>query len=658
MVKLKVGQPGPPTTSYTYERTPWVRPSDWLPMPTVLETEDKVVMLVAVYPNAPTYEIFRFYSQDINTNAGTTYEVDWGDGNIETVPHAVDAYHTYNYNDVGLASAPVTSEGWKQVLITITPTEGSSFRRLDYHRNHPDFVNITFANRVKEIVISTPSISGAHWYLGGSRNFFSDCKKATIVKTGAITTPYNTFNSFYVLEEVDFQGMDLSAATNISGMFSTCRMIQEIPNHFGDTSHIQYFDTLFNYCLELLSLPPVDTSGAIQMYYYIRDCRKLKEAHVVVPGTVRRCERIFENCYSLEKVTGSFDFTGITLSYGVINMFASCVSLKEIPFTFDCTNVERLDNFCSNMYWLETPPTFINTSNVTYFSSMFNSCTALKRAPEMDTSSGIYFNDMFSGCFNLASTYEYDFSNGESFIRLYNSCWSMTSYPSLDFSNAITLEQAFYNNRNLIDFPNITTTTTLTNLKNFISFSYNLRSIPYFETVNVTSLNSAFRYCHKLKSLPNFNTSNVTDFFYAIESMSGLEELPNWDTSSGTDLRYFAYGCTSAKSMPAFDFSSATDTTRTFSAMYQMRTIPAINVPSSAIAPDMFRDSFGTDRIDVVGIGQTTSVYNCNLGPDNLNYFFGNLATVSGKTVSIAINPGTGTCDRTIATAKGWTVSG
>jgi surface protein len=658
MVKLKVGQPGPPTTSYTYERTPWVRPSDWLTMPTVTETDDKVVMLVAVYPDAPTYEVFRFYSQDINTNVGTTYQVDWGDGNIETVDHALDAYHTYNYTDLGLASAPVTSEGWKQVLITITPTEGSSFRRLDYHRSHPEFINITFPNRVKEIIISTPYVSGPHWYLGGSRNFFGDCKKATIIKTGAITTAYNTFNSFYSLEEVDFEGMDLSAATNISGMFSSCYKIQEIPNHFGDTSHIQYFDVLFNFCPELLSLPEVDTSNALGMYYYIRDCRKLKEAHVVVPSTCRRCERIFENCHSLEKVTGSFDFTGITISYGVVNMFAACISLKEIPFTFDCSVVERLDAFCSNMYWLETPPTFINTSNVTNFSSMFTSCTALKRAPELDTSSAIYVNDMFSGCANLAYVPEYDFSSAQQCIRVFNSCWSVTSYPDFDFSSATTIEQAFYNNRNLINFPNITTSTALTSIKNLLSFSYNVLSVPYFETANVTTFYSAFRYCFKLDSLPNFNTSNVTDFFYAMDTMYNLKELPNWDTSSGTDLRNFAYANIRATSMPAYDLSSATNLTNAFRNMPQMRVVPAINIPSSATATDIFRDSFGMDRIEAVGIGQTTSVYNCNLGEDNLNYFFDNLATVSGKTVAIGLNPGTATCDRTIATAKGWTVSG
>jgi len=40
-----------------------------------------------------------------------------------------------------------------------------------------------------------------------------------------------------------------------------------------------------------------------------------------------------------------------------------------------------------------------------------------------------------------------------------------------------------------------------------------------------------------------------------------------------------------------------------------------------------------------------------------LNLLFGDLPTISGKTIKITGNPGTATCDTTIATAKGWTVT-
>ena len=659
MVKLKVGQPGLSTISYTNKRTPWVRPSDWLPMPTVLETEDKVVMLVAVYPDSPTYESFQFYSQDINTNAGTTYEVDWGDGTTETVNHAVTISHTYNYNDVGLASAPVTSEGWKQVLITITPTAGSSLRRINFHVSHNDFINISFHNQVKELVISTPNISGNHWYIGGSRNYFMSCKKVTIVKTGAITSAYNTFNLFTDLEEVDFQGMDLSANTNFSGMFSSCYKIEEIPNHFGDTSHGQVFNVMFNACYELLSLPEIDTSGATQMYYFIRDCRRLKEAHLVVPNTTLRCDRLAENCYSLEKVTGSIDLSGITVNIGASYMFGQCYSLREIPFTFDCTSVQYFDAVFSSCINLEKPPNIINTQNVISMANLFNSCYQLAYAPEMDTGNVTNASAMFSACFNLTTVPQYDFSKVTNGRSLFSSCHNMVSYPDFNFSSATDLQQLFYYNRSLIDPPNITTSTSLTNAAYIFGFCQNIRSLPYFETGGVTSFYQAFRQCTRVEELPEFNTSSGTDLSYMFEGMTKLQRLPNLDTSSSTNFNHFASSCISNTYVPIYDLSNATNTYNIFRSHYKLRKIPAIAFPNTITnATDMFRDSISLERIEATGIAETFSVYNCNISPENLEYLFSNLGTVSGETINIGLNPGTATCDRTIATAKGWTVSG
>jgi len=46
----------------------------------------------------------------------------------------------------------------------------------------------------------------------------------------------------------------------------------------------------------------------------------------------------------------------------------------------------------------------------------------------------------------------------------------------------------------------------------------------------------------------------------------------------------------------------------------------------------------------------------CSLNADALNTLFGDLGTVTGKTIKITGNPGASTCDTSIATSKGWTV--
>ena len=53
----------------------------------------------------------------------------------------------------------------------------------------------------------------------------------------------------------------------------------------------------------------------------------------------------------------------------------------------------------------------------------------------------------------------------------------------------------------------------------------------------------------------------------------------------------------------------------------------------------------------------TFSVANAKMSANALNEMFSILPTVTGKTVTITGNYGASTCDTSIATAKGWTVT-
>ena len=101
----------------------------------------------------------------------------------------------------------------------------------------------------------------------------------------------------------------------------------------------------------------------------------------------------------------------------------------------------------------------------------------------------------------------------------------------------------------------------------------------------------------------------------------------------------------------------------------------------------MFRDCYSLQSIDfsATNVGAVTSVGNfanfatntgslikCRLPQakwsftvannpltaTELNLLFGDLATVSGQTITITGCTGAATCDKTIATNKGWTVTG
>ena len=96
----------------------WQRPTDWLPMPTnITETDQIFVGLHAVIENSDNYCAFSF-----TTSAGQ-YRVDWGDGNVTLYNSGTIAQYQYNYASV--SNSTLSSRGYKQVIIKVTPVSGN-----------------------------------------------------------------------------------------------------------------------------------------------------------------------------------------------------------------------------------------------------------------------------------------------------------------------------------------------------------------------------------------------------------------------------------------------------------------------------------------------------------------------------------------------------
>jgi hypothetical protein len=72
----------------------------------------------------------------------------------------------------------------------------------------------------------------------------------------------------------------------------------------------------------------------------------------------------------------------------------------------------------------------------------------------------------------------------------------------------------------------------------------------------------------------------------------------------------------------------------------------------------MFTNCNSLARIEAKDFRFTFSLQNCKLSAAALDEIYTNLPTVTGQTISVAGNYGVSGDDPTIATAKGWTVSG
>ncbi|ADD95163.1 hypothetical protein [uncultured phage MedDCM-OCT-S04-C491] len=138
-------------------------------------------------------------------------------------------------------------------------------------------------------------------------------------------------------------------------------------------------------------------------------------------------------------------------------------------------------------------------------------------------------------------------------------------------------------------------------------------------------------------------TNNSTGLFRLFRN-SGLYRLPNitfsTNTFTGNTVHMFA-GMTRLQEIPAYDFS-------------------ALSVPLGN--NELFRDTnqqipSQLQRIQITGIASTFTVRYNSLSAAALDELMTNCATVTGKTMDLRNNPGASTCDTTIATNKGWTVT-
>ena len=150
----------------------WQRLSDWLPMPTNITATNQIfVGLHAVIENSDNYCAFSF-----TTSAGQ-YRVDWGDGNITLHNSGTIAQYQYSYASV--SNSTLSSRGYKQVIIKVTPVSGNLLTCNFQQR----FVttpaqNKAYSSGFLECILSMPNASsGGNITFGGFTVRHAYCEK-------------------------------------------------------------------------------------------------------------------------------------------------------------------------------------------------------------------------------------------------------------------------------------------------------------------------------------------------------------------------------------------------------------------------------------------------------------------------------------------------
>jgi hypothetical protein len=333
---------------------------------------------------------------------------------------------------------------------------------------------------------------------------------------------------------------------------------------------------------------------------------------------------MFNGLSALKSV--SLNTTGVTT---FLNTFYNCFSLETVPL-FDmssATDTTFMFFGCNN---LKSIPAF-DLSSMIVGLGMFQGCSSLSSLPLMDTSSLITADYMFGGCTALREIPQFDFSSVVSASYAFSGCTALRTIPLIDFGFCADMEGMFKDCTALETISLIDTSTVLT-----------------------TSL--MFDGCHSLKVVPLLDIGASADTSYMFDDCRSLMTIPLLDTSSSLDTSSMFNNCISLVSIPAIDLSSSMYCNNLFSGCVSLQSLPDIDVSSC----QNFSDMLTGVPLQYSGLfGGTTPIiyFRKPLSAEALDLIFTNLGTADvGSEINISGCIGAGTCDQTIATAKGWTV--
>ena len=600
------------------------RPPDWITLPSLVDGDQKVVMLHKVEDHDSNFCAF---------SAMGNYTVDWGDGTIQNYNTSVAATHIYNFNS--LSSQTLTSFGYKQVIITITPQAGQDLTRLDLNIKYPTLNLQQYSTGILDV------------RMAGN-------KFRTIGIGGDTVTSGNSYIHHRNLELFEYIGSVSPLFNDANYMFQNCYSLAKIINL--NTSNVTKCFSMFYNCYSLLSVPLFDLQLA------------------------NNTSNMFRNCYSLTGVP----LFNLQLVTNASSMFEYCESLKFVP-NFNLINLVNATNMFYNCHSLTNVSEFTlgNMVNCTY---MFGNCRSLEIAPFLDTSKVTDTTNMFTYCFLLKSVPLYDLSKVINATNMFLNCQSVTSFPLFDLQllqNASNMFQGCLS----AEFP-LFNLQSVTNAVNMFQNCQRIIDMPFFNLQSVTNAVSMFQGCIGLKSVPAFNFqslidgSNMFNTCQAIESVSlitftsafktatamfnscnSLREIPLLNLQSLTNGANM-FSSTAISNFPLFNLQSLIDGTGMFASNSYMLNIPLFNLPSLTIGTNMFNSCSSLSYIPALNlqtmtigngmfmgcvssgkflatnISATIDLTSNKLSKTSLEGIFSSLSVVTSKSISIGGNWG------------------
>lgn len=331
--------------------------------------------------------------------------------------------------------------------------------------------------------------------------------------------------------------------------------------------------------------------------------------------------------------------------------FNGCHSLTKASY-FDISGATNTRNFFANAYVFSGAMKY-DYSSSTNMSAAFTQNRNLRIAEDLSLPNCTDVRSMFNGCSGLLEAGDLYAPNATSAYRLYSGCNNLKKIGTVTLSSAFDWEQAFY------------ACSVLESIENVV-----------FASSGTFDFYRIYGNCHALKTLfvpPSAAT--YSDLYQAFINTIVLEDIKpagvtiNASSITSNDKLRQLFASSGIYRLPSITFSTSTFSganSSIFRGMKRVKEIPAYNLSALSVplgtANGLFTQTGQTSthelqRIRATGIACTFTIRDSHMSADALDELMTNCATVTGKTMDLRNNPGASTCDTTIATNKGWTVT-
>lgn len=363
----------------------WTRPSDWLPT-NVAVGEQKVQMLVQIGV-AGTPEPMRIQG----LSASGAFTVDWGDGTApQNFASSADALHLY---DPASLAGTLTSDGYLQALITITPQAGQNLNTIFPSRVY--YAGKNARSNVVEIVVGPATMTSLSMSsLGPSMGAL---KRVVFLSTYRPLSVTNHFLGCTGLREVI--GVIESNASSCSSMFSGCTLLENMDALTLTFPNVTTAASMFLDCQSMTKPPVLSLPALVTASTMFQGCVRLTEAPAAgIPWTtLTTTTAMFQSCNSLVTVPSVINLAAATVC---ASMFQDCFKMQSLTvLTPLSTNNQNMFVRCAGLREL-----VLDTPNITSASTMFSGCVSLEKITGLDLSkvSSVNLGSTFANCYRLS----------------------------------------------------------------------------------------------------------------------------------------------------------------------------------------------------------------------------------------------------------------